>query len=449
MKRKIQRHFKFQVILLLAIGVMVYVFFMIYFPINLDLTEEKMYSFTPALEEFIEEYPRELTIFSLLAGRSPQEQNFRNFLDELARLNPRITLKHGRPADIADHVEDFRGPMQEDSFLLVEGDRHKVITGMDREHFLRQFYLFCNQEELKVGYLTGYEEMPLSEEEHPQFTLQAFRTVLENNGFVVEEITFEDLLDDSYFLAMLVSPMQDIDSADLEYLEMYWRHGGNLILSMDPELKAPRDTMLPWFVEQKWGLQMVEGIVIQHAPMDAFLDRDPLKSEITDIIHPFFQLHFREHGEILLRQTSAFMETREHTAERIPLFQTGENTWLQRDMDKLREGEVGFDPDNDIEGPLYPAYAIEEEMNRALVFADSDWMTNRMIFEKNNHDLVQSMIRYFAPQIKAIDHMPGTYRIKTMSWDAVTRRRILYIPVLVTGLILAGLVLNVVRDKRQ
>lgn len=449
MKKNLRRHYTIQTVLLAGILFFSYLFITRYFPESFDLSEDKRYSLTPALQEFIEEYSEELKIFSFIKGSSPQIQYFRNFLDELARLNPRITVHYGRPADAAEHLEGFRGMLRDDSFLLVEGERKKVVHGMDREHFLRQLYLFCNQIELKVGYLTGYDQMPLYDKENPQFSLEAFQSIMENSGFIVEEITFDQLLTDSYFLVLLVSPMQDIDTQDLQYLEMYWNHGGNLLIATDPVLRASRDTVLPVFFQEKWGLKMVQGITIQHSPIDAFIDRNPLKIEIEDIIHPFFQLHFREHGELLLRISSSFIETKEHSAQRIPLFQTNENTWLQRDRNQLLAGSISFDPDVDLPPPLHPAYAIEQEHNRALLFADSDWLTNQMIFEKNNYDFVQAVLRYFAPEIRAIKHLPGTYRIKPMMWDSLTQRRILTVSGIVLALALLGLIFNIVMDKKS
>ncbi len=450
MKKTLRKHLKIQTFFILGILLLLYLFVIFYMPLSLDFSEEKMYSFTPALEEFIQGYPRAVKIYSFMTGRSPQVQQFRNFLEELARMNPRWKINHGRPADAAEHLENFRGILREDSFLIVEGDRKQVITGMDRINFLRQLYLFCNQVELKIGYLTGYDQLPLRDEEQPQFSLGAFQTILENSGFTVKEITFDQLLTDSYYLVFLVSPMSDIATEDLQYLEMYWKHGGNLFIALDPQLRAPRDTIMPQFIREKWGLQMIDGIIIQHAPIDAFLERDPLKTQIEDIIHPFFQLHFREYGELVLRISSSFVEVDDHDeATRIPLFQTNEHTWLQRDVQQLLEGNVAFDRDVDLSPPLYPAYAVEQLENRALLFADSDWMTNQQIFEKNNYDFVQAVIRYFAPEIRAIDHLPGSYRIKTMRWDRLTRNKILGVSGTIIALALAGLIFNIIRDKRS
>ena len=91
----------------------------------------------------------------------------------------------------------------------------------------------------------------------------------------------------------------------------------------------------------------------------------------------------------------------EHWAYR-PLLLTGNHTWLERGV---LEGEVDFDPDSEIKGPLTIGMTLErsyeladrtEQQQRIVIIGDGDFLSNTYVGNSGNMELGMRLMNWLS-----------------------------------------------------
>lgn len=427
-RKKIHLHLQAQSIIVTIILLFLYFSAKILIPIQADLSEEKFYTLSDGFIRYLEEYkePVELKVF---LDKSPASERFRHFIEEINTLNRQyISVEFLNKDNIQEKLLDYTGTFSINSVLIKKNGSYRLVTGRDKNYFLKQFYLVCQNANLRIGYLTGHRELPIINPNHPERALDQFRNTFINSGFDFQEVTLNtEFLNSGCFLLILMAPVTELSEEELITLNRYLVLGGNVMAFYEPSLTIPRGTRIHRLFKECCGIEFEQGIILHEEKANPFDKPNPTQPKVEKIIDPFFQKHFPAQGTIKLNISAAFQNKGKNIT---PIMALEKKAWLEKDVQRLiQKKEAGYHEETDLSVPLYPAIAVnglfgENTPGKGLFFGDSDWVQNQNLYEEDHLALLQTSIKYFAPQITFIDELPGEIPINPVTWNSNNRFRL-------------------------
>ena len=226
------------------------------FSLNLDLTQNKIFSLTDQTVNFIKNLDKDVEIILLNDEDSFAKTN--SYFTQANSVLKKYTLNSNKIK--ITYVDVVKNPMylneyqnenlKENSIIVKSGNRHKIITVQDIFEIQRSYYgssitgskaeqeltsailYVTSNEQTKIVFLNGYGEQ--------EFT--AFSELLKKNNFNVLSVSLlnEEIPNDAS-LAIIWGPERDFDTSSIDKLEKFLLLGNkNLIYAINPnQKKAP------------------------------------------------------------------------------------------------------------------------------------------------------------------------------------------------------------------
>jgi hypothetical protein len=138
-----------------------------------------------------------------------------------------------------------------------------------------------------------------------------------------------------------------------------------------------------------------------------------------------------------------------------PIVRTGEQSWAERDMDRLlTKGEAEYNDGADVKGPVSLAVAGTLELGapppaaegetppppktaRIVVMGDSDFVSNQLIREFRNRDLFVNSVNWLLGDVDAISVRPGQPRASRLQLSSEQFLEIRYLALFVMPEVIA------------
>jgi ABC-type uncharacterized transport system involved in gliding motility auxiliary subunit len=261
-----------------------------------------------------------------------------------------------------------------DAKIMLQMGETKEIADFATETELAQALLrLISPGARTVYFIQGHGEISL--EPGSELTYGIVQNTLEAKNYTVSTLnllTTREIPEDA--LAVIIAgPQKPVSEDEVELLKQYVDNGGALVVLQDPEYFTQfgkADDPLAGYLTSDWGIVYNNDIVIDGANPD-----NPFAaiSSLYNPSHPITQNLTQSLFVIMpqARSLSISSEMKENITQTW-LISTAENSWGE--TTQLSDTEApAFDPETDVQGPLYLAIAGENSATggRVVVFGNS------------------------------------------------------------------------------
>ncbi len=291
--------------------------------------------------------------------------------------------------------------------VLVSGDKQEQLALPNEQKLLNGLIRVTNLRRAKLYFSTGHGESDPQGDGKDSCTHLGM--ALTEQGADVQKIMLaqQDSMPGDADALFILGPRMDFADQELKVLSDYLQRGGRLFIAISAEDNINLDGWL-----NNIGLERLDGMAV-----------DPLsKLLVGDAMAPIIQ----EYNTTPITDNFALM-TVFPTATALAAVVKGDGpapvqwlgrsnpqSWLETDLETLRNGSAEFVPGSDVQGPLWLVAAFEKRMEkggdkdagkadesagkdtekaplaRAVVFADQDFLTDQFVNSYGNMDLARN-----------------------------------------------------------
>lgn len=306
----------------------------------------------------------------------------------------------------------------------------------------------------KIGLLVGHEERSIDNHMESSYSLflngNNVRGSVINQGFIVEKITNEKLLDFHGVGLIIADPQKAFSNQELDAIYQYIDRGGNLLLMAEP---TGISFLQP--IAHKLGLQFVPGTLLQESEnFDADLLRVEFTQQAKEEGFKFYD------GALVVMNKAMGIEriNQDSTFRYTPLLETDSSTtWNKVGPFDLAKEKVHFDERVDSRVGIASAIQLERAVGnhkqKIIVAGDADFLSNAEMSRFNitsvNSSFAMRIFKSFSdgkfpvsgPKEKAPDITIKANR-SSINWQ-----KVLFLGVV--PLLLGGMATLVLRNRKR
>lgn len=340
----------------------------------------------------------------------------RDLVDRYRRHEPDITLETVNPDEVPDRVRELGITMDGELVVRYQGRTEHVRTHTEQA-LSNALQRLARAGERWLVFLTGHgERAPLGEANHD---LGGWGRQLEQRGFNVSTLNLAEAgeVPDNTSVLVVAGPQVSLLPGEVELLREYLAVGGNLLWLHDP---GALHGLAP--LAEALGVELGPGTVVDPTAQLFGVD-NPAVVVVTEYgLHPVTEAF--DLVTVLPQATPVVEAPGDGGWEATPLLLGAPQAWSETGP---LEGEVRFEPEADLEGPLDLALALErpspladsgelpegapEELappaepppQRVVVVGDGDFLSNAFLGSGGNLELGFNMVNWLASDEALLD----------------------------------------------
>jgi ABC-type uncharacterized transport system involved in gliding motility auxiliary subunit len=446
------------------------------YPLRLDLTANRVYVPSPQTRAVLRrvDAPVVLRVFA----RQAELPALRDRLDEYAAASRFVRTEYVDLDAAPEGAAGDAGDPRESGAAVVEyRGRTQRINARSEEEFTNAVLRLREGRARKIYFTTGHAERDTTSTERAGYSGAV--AALRRANFTVETINIARDGDVPADATLVVSagPRVDFFRAEIDALRRYLDTGGSILLLIDPfeDLKryitesgnalfmmdpssvssAGELRNLTAFVSEL-GVDLGNDVVVDASERGQFLGTDASVPIVT--MYPPHQITSG------LTSLTAFPMARTVTPAAgspaaLPILQTGDRTWSERDIQQLAAGRPSIDEaKGDRPGPVSLGVAVSRPLvltpaatrtgsaasgapavrePRAVVVGDSDFVANYSASVPGDRDLFLSIVNWLAQDLVLVvpPRMQQEIRLEMTAAEQriVTVLALLLLPVVAVG----------------
>jgi len=372
-----------------------------------------------------------------------------NLLEEYQNYTDQLSIEAIDPAENPDLAREYGTTLLPTEYryptIVFEGESgrrmvlwpefatvvEEQIIPVEAEHaFTSAILQVTGIVQKKVYFLTGHGESDIYSD------YSYAREELLDNLFKVETLNLQTTpsIPEDCAALVIAAPQQSLASSEVEIIERYLESGGQALILINPNPPQEIEQLL-----SPWGVKIEDGIVIDTSSYVSPNQDTPLVTQernyfgfekahfpgATAIIpHPEYMPQLVQAGE---DEVQVIWMSEDSLTQMFMLLWTTEDSWLEKDVDLLKEPE--FDEDIDLQGPLILGFLIytpltgeadEEQGTTLIVIGDSDFASNEHFYSGNNGDFFLNAVSGLTAgtEIVSIEHKVLPFRRMIVSPEA-------------------------------
>ncbi len=394
--------------LLAFTGILVLVNILPYwFPQRWDLTEEKRHTLAPEIQEVLQRLPKPVTAYAFFTPQT-DPSSARDLLENFAYYSQgRFQYEFIDPLTKPGLAQKY-GVTRDGTVVLVLDDRYEQVAFLTEEEVTKALVRLLHPEQRLVAFLTGHGERDIQDPSEMGYA--RLRQELEAKNYQVRSL---DLALEGYQVPedvrviVVADPQRPLETREVEALIAFVERGGGLLLWLNTTVETPEGTSeaLLNYLEETWGLLVQDTVVV-----DPSSPQPGIALAAQYALHPITERMQGWRTYFPLARTLDAVEAPPEGVDLSPLVLTSSQAWGETDLTPLREetgGNVAFDPEADIAGPLVVAVAAEHpDGGRLVLVGDADFAANTYYGELGNGLLALNMVDWAAEQEDLINITP-------------------------------------------
>ena len=372
-----------------------------------------------------------------------------NLLEEYQNYTDQLSIESIDPAENPDLAREYGTTLLPTEYryptIVFEGESgrrmvlwpefatvvEEQIIPVEAEHaFTSAILQVTGIVQKKVYFLTGHGESDIYSD------YSYAREELLDNLFKIETLNLQTTpsIPEDCAALVIAAPQQSLASSEVEIIERYLESGGQALILINPNPPQEIEQLL-----SPWGVKIEDGIVIDTSSYVSPNQDTPLVTQernyfgfekahfpgATAIIpHPEYMPQLVQAGE---DEVQVIWMSEDSLTQMFMLLWTTEDSWLEKDVDLLKEPE--FDEDIDLQGPLILGFLIytpltdeadEEQGTTLIVIGDSDFASNEHFYSGNNGDFFLNAVSGLTAgtEIVSIEHKVLPFRRMIVSPEA-------------------------------
>lgn len=383
----------FIVWLFLAIGLYLLV---ARYAVQWDITHNRNNSLSDTSVNLLQRLDGRIDLTVFRTGKHDDDDTrtlIRDFVALYRHHKPDITLAFVDPALHPEQAQ--QAGVQADGEMLVEyGGRREHLTRLSEQALSSALLRLARSDNRLLMYLDGHGERKLDGIANRD--LGEFGKRLQQNGYQISSLNLSLAQDVPANASMLVltQPQVDVLRGEVDKLQRYLDHGGNLLWLVDAE---PLHGLQP--LADKLGLPLAPGIVIDPAA-------EEMRAPANWALASSYPLHAVTHNFNLVtvfpysRSLQCGSDPEWHCS---PLVLAAPRGWVSRNSNA---STAKFDKSLDIPGPATIALALERNLGnrqqRIIVVGSGAFLANPYSGNGGNIELGLNMVNWLSDDEKFI-----------------------------------------------
>jgi ABC-type uncharacterized transport system involved in gliding motility auxiliary subunit len=410
-----------------------------------DWTEAKTHSLTDQTQKVLLGLEQPVKVTALYAQIAAAEA--KDLLERYRAVAPdkfevEFVDPQAQPGRLAEL--GIEGTRLEGGLLHVAIGSEQVDVEELSEVALTQAILkLTRREQKKVYFLDGHNERPIEGEKAAEGDgMQEAAEALRNENYQVEALLLaaQGEVPEDADVVIAGGPTRPLHETEHAALARYLERGGALLVLIDPRAGTDLGDDLA-----RWGVVVGDDVIVDRVQGLFGRPTTPFAAEYGD--HEIT----RELGDATLFHVARSVAPSDGAQGAIsPLVRTGEQSWAERDMDRLlTRGEAELNDGVDLKGPVSIAVAGTLDLGtppaegappaegetpataRLVVVGDSDFASNQLIREFRNRDLFVNAVNWLLGDVEAISVRPGQPRASRLQLSSEQFLEIRYLALFV------------------
>jgi ABC-type uncharacterized transport system involved in gliding motility auxiliary subunit len=410
-----------------------------------DWTEAKSHSLTDQTKKVLAGLDQPVKVTALFAQIAAAEaKDLLGRYEEAApqKLEVEFVDPQAQPGRLAE-LGIEAGRLEGGLLHVAIGKESVEVKDVTEVALTQAIVKLTRQEQKKVYFLDGHNERPIEGEKAAEGDgMKDAAEALRNENYQVETLLLaakgEVPADASVVIAG--GPTRPLHESEHAALARYLERGGALFVMLDPRAGTDLGDDLA-----KWGVQVGDDVIVDRVQGLFGRPTTPFAAEYGD--HDIT----RELGDATLFHVARSVLPSDGAKGAVsPIVRTGEQSWAERDMDRLlTKGEAEYNDGADLKGPVSlavagtlelgapPAPAAEGETPpvpksaRIVVMGDSDFASNALVREFRNKDLFVNAVNWLLGDVEAISVRPGQPRASRLQLSSEQFLEIRYLALFV------------------
>lgn len=209
---------------------------------SLDLTSEKLNSLSDQTSKIINEIKDDVQILVFYRGQQDQESKLQikellsMYQDDSSKVKLRFVDAYREHAVAQRYLKDVKGEPGLVLFVEYQGRKIRAQQPLHEEQITTAIIKATRTDKKKIYFLQGHGEKDLVQAEGDDSGLSILKQGLEDSNFQVEALNLmerSDLPPDASILA-IIGPTSQILDREMDLLRAFARRGGRFIIAADP-----------------------------------------------------------------------------------------------------------------------------------------------------------------------------------------------------------------------
>lgn len=411
-----------------------------------DFTEAKQHSLTSQTHKVLEALEQDVRVTALYAdvAAPPARQLLERYQLAGERVKVEFVDPMAQPSRVAELGVDPAG-LEGGLLNVAIGEESVQVEELTEAALTNAIVKLTRQEQKKVYLLIGHNERPFEgegAEDKGGFSFAA--EALRNENYQVAPLLLaaHGGVPEDADVVIAAGPTRPFHEAEHEALRRYLEGGGALLVLLDPRAKTDLYDQIA-----EWGVEVGDDVIVDRVQGLFGQPTTPFAAQYAD--HPITQ----ELRDAVLFHTARSVQPADGADPGLRwIVRTSEQSWAERDFDRLvRTGEAEYD-ERDLAGPVPVAVAGrvrldgaapegEEEAAEArlVVVGDSDFATNQLLPEFRNKDFLLNAVNWLLGDVEAISIRPGQPRASRLQLTTAQFMQIRYLSLFVLPELIAVL----------
>lgn len=364
--------------------------------IRKDVTQNKRHSLSEQTVKILTNLDQDITAYCFVSEAEPLFMQINDLLKQYAATSERFSFQF---------IDIDREPLKVEQYhidpkeaysvtVLTTSDGYRKVTTASENDLTNAILKVTRGDAKKTIYLlTGHGEKDSNSEE--AMGCHSLKAGLENANYgvaVLNLLAEKSIPDDCAALAM-IGPQIDPTEAEFQAIRAYLAQGGDLLLTLDPQVSCPNLTQ---FIAE-YGIIAGNDLIVDPNGFQHVLQ--PIIGEYAD--HPITR-DFRYLVVFNLARSITIAEEELPGMQVLSLAKTSEKSWAETDLTRLDDFQPELDETKDLKGPVSIAAISESDPSSAssdaptdatkpvnrtklIVFGDADFTDNYFFVANPNH----------------------------------------------------------------
>jgi ABC-type uncharacterized transport system involved in gliding motility auxiliary subunit len=325
---------------------------------RIDLTEDQLFTLSSQSQELVKNLNQPLKVWVFERQEKPISQEL---LANYRRYNPdNFQFEFVDPEIQIGLAKKFKVQVIGEVYL-ESGTQRQLVQTLNEDDNISEIQLTNAIAKIQrdrpeyVYFLQGHGEPPL---DNVEGGMSQAADSLNAQGYEVEPLNLAEnaVIPNNTNTLVLAGAKNKLFPGEVKALQQYLDRGGSLLLMLDPNMDLAIDPIL-----KDWGIKLDQRLVIDGIERGSLLGLGPATIVISRYSnHPITQSFANNTSVYPLSRPIGTVKVK--NVEAISLVATDDKTWAESN---LASGELAFNPNQDVQGPLDIAVAFTRQLSIA------------------------------------------------------------------------------------
>jgi ABC-type uncharacterized transport system involved in gliding motility auxiliary subunit len=410
-----------------------------------DWTANKLYSLADQTEKILDGLDKEVRVTAFYKGG--EQRGAKDLLYEYTYRSGNFKYDVVDPDEKPQIARQYQ-VTKYNTVIVESGLKRETIDVLTEANLTNAIMKVTREQDKMICFLTGHGEKSITDEGKNGYSLAA-ATIKKENHLVkemnlVQKIGANQGVPDSCTVLAILSPKGNFFPGELDSISAYLDRGGKMLLLLDPDHKPD----IVDFVEQ-YGVKVGNDIVVDASGVGQLFGAGPGMPLVTSYdqnipITKGFNIM------TIYPLTSSVTPMEDKKGYDIKeIIKTSNNSWGEVDF----PGEVSFNEDKDLPGPVSIAVLVEKKVGdkktSLVIFGDSDFSSNGYFQNEGNANIFLNTINYLAEEEDLISIRPKEFDDRRVTLTQADLSILFYLIVIAIPLlvVITGVVLYIRRGR--